>query len=182
MMRLIAGRLLQALIALLALMAIVFATSRATGDPLQLILPIDAPREDYERVARALGLDQPLAIQYAVFVGNVLRGDLGRSLRSREDIRVILAQRLRSSLELGIAATILTDAVAVPLGILSAVQRGTRIDTSVQVIALLGQSIPSFWLGIVLIQVFAVWLRWLPAGTDRGTGAIILPAVTMALF
>lgn len=182
MARLVADRLLQAVVALIALSAIVFATSRASGDPLQLLLPIQATQEDFDRARRSLGLDQPLIVQYGTFVGNVVRGDLGQSLRSREEVSIILAQRLISSLELGAAALVLTYVVALPLGVISAVRRGTAVDTAVKVIALLGQSMPSFWIGLILIQIFAVNLRWLPAGTDRGLGAIVLPSVTIALF
>lgn len=167
---------------MIALSAIVFATSRASGDPLQLLLPIQATQEDFDRARRSLGLDQPLIVQYGTFVGNVVRGDLGQSLRSREEVSIILAQRLISSLELGAAALVLTYVVALPLGVISAVRRGTAVDTAVKVIALLGQSMPSFWIGLILIQIFAVNLRWLPAGTDRGLGAIVLPSVTIALF
>jgi len=172
----------QAFIALLALSAIVFATSRATGDPLNLLLPIDATPEQYERAARALGLDQPLPVQYGLFLQDAATGDLGTSLRSGEGVVPLLQKRLGASLLLGGAAMLLTLAVGIPLGVVAATRRGTRLDGLIKVVALLGQSMPSFWVGILLIQVFAVWLRWVPAGTNRGLTSIILPAITMALF
>jgi peptide/nickel transport system permease protein len=182
MVRPVAERLLQAFIALLALSAIVFATSRATGDPLALLLPIDATREQHERAARALGLDQPLPVQYGLFLRDAAMGDLGRSLRSGEAVIPLLQKRLGASLQLGSVALLLTFAVGIPLGVISATRRGTRLDGTIKVVGLLGQSMPSFWVGILLIQVFAVGLRWVPAGTNQGLVALVMPAVTMALF
>jgi peptide/nickel transport system permease protein len=180
--RLIAERVLQAAIALLALSAIVFATSRATGDPLSLLLPLDATVEDYAAAERALGLDQPVPVQYGLFIRNAAVGDLGTSLRSGEEVVGLLQNRLGASLQLGAVALVLTLAAGIPLGVISATRRGSHVDRVIKVVSLLGQSMPSFWVGILLIQVFAVWLRLVPAGTNIGATAIVLPAVTMALF
>ena len=180
--RLLVDRTIQALTGLLALSVIVFLMARATGDPLQLLLPPEATREDYARMATELGLDQPLPIQYAIYMGNMLRGDLGRSHRSGEQVATLLAQRLPASLELGGAALFLMLLAGIPLGVASALNRGRALDTVAKVVAVLGQSTPAFWLGIVLIEIFAVWLGWLPSGTNRGPTYVILPAVALAGF
>jgi peptide/nickel transport system permease protein len=176
------ARLLQTVIALLALSVIVFWTSRITGDPLQLLLPIQATQDDYDRAAAELGLDRPIIVQYLIYLGDLLHGDLGQSLRSGEEISSILGPRLASSLKLASASLLMTFLIATPLGVVSARHRGRPADSLVKVTALLGQSLPSFWVGLLLIQLFAVNLGWFPAGTDAGALSIVLPAFTMALF
>jgi peptide/nickel transport system permease protein len=167
---------------LLVLTFVVFLMTRASGDPLQLLLPLEATREDHARVARELGLDQPLPSQYAIYLGNMLQGDLGKSLRSGEQVTSVLWQRTAASLQLATAAVILIIVFGIPLGIVGALHRGSRLDTAVRLIALAGQSVPPFWLGIVLIHIFAVSLRWLPSGTNSGPANVILPAVALSSF
>lgn len=182
MTRYLAGRLLQSAAALLVLSAIVFTMTRATGDPLVLLLPADATAEDYTRIGHQLGLDQPVPVQYAIYLSNILHGDFGRSLRSGEHVGAILMQRLPASLYLGGAAIGLILVLGIPLGVVSALRRGTWLDTFAKSVALLGQSMPPFWLGIVLIEVFAVLLGWLPSGTNATPVHVILPAFALAGF
>jgi peptide/nickel transport system permease protein len=146
------------------------------------MLPLEATPEDHRLAAESLGLDEPLYTQYAVFLRNAASGDLGRSLRSKEEVVSILGARLSASLQLGAVALALTLAMGIPLGVASATRRGTLLDDAIKVVALLGQSVPSFLVGILLVQVFAVSLRWVPAGTNEGLASLILPALTMALF
>lgn len=180
--RLILSRVAQGAAALVLLSMIVFAMTRATGDPLQVLLPPYATEEDARRLAQALGLDQPIHVQYAIYVGNLLRGDFGRSQRSGEQVSTLLLQRLPASLHLGGTALALTFIAGIPLGVMSALKRGSAADTVVKIVALLGQSMPAFWLGIVLIEVFSVYLGWLPSGTNSGPTHVILPAVALAGF
>lgn len=177
----IGARIGQGALALLALSAIVFALSRTTGDVSALILPIGATQEDYVRLGQELGLDKPLPVQYGLFLVNALKGDLGISLYSRERVTTLLWERTQRSVYLGLIAGAMVLVIGISSGVLAAANRGTPADSAVTFLAVLGISVPAFWAGIVLIQVFAVWLRWLPAGTDQGPRAVILPAFTLAL-
>ncbi len=182
MVRFVIGRLLQAFAALLVLSLIAFLMSRATGNPLDLLLPPYATREDYEALNHAMGLDKPLAVQYWIFLAAAFHGDLGNSLRSGEPVSAILAQRFGASATLGLLSIIITLAVGIPLGAVSALYRANPIDSLVRLFALFGQSIPSFWAGALLIQVFSVRLGWLPSGTSGRPTDVVLPAITLSLF
>jgi len=163
------------------LSAVVFVISRSTGNPLDLMLPPDATSETYERAARSLGLDQSSVIQYGLFALSAVKGDFGRSLRSGEPVGALLVERLQASLPLASLALVLSLGGGIPLGVLAAVHRGGRMDSAASGVAMLGQSLPTFWVGIALVQVFAVGLGWLPAGMISGAGSIVLPAVTLSL-
>src|SRR5262245_7180969 len=125
----ILARIVQGVVALLVLSLIVFLMARASGDPLQLLLPPNATREDQARVAHELGLDQPLAAQYFAFVTSLVKGDLGRSIRSGEPVSALLLQRAPASLELAAAALALIVCVGIPLGVISALRRGSAVDS-----------------------------------------------------
>ncbi|MBI4537871.1 MAG: ABC transporter permease [candidate division NC10 bacterium] len=182
MLRLFLGRVTEATAALFLLSAVVFAASRLTGNPLDLLLGPGATREDYARLNHALGLDRTLGIQYGIFLLNALRGDLGTSFRSGESVVAVLSQHLLASAILAAAAIGLTWLAGIPFGVWAAQHRGTPVDASVKLPSLLGQSMPSFWVGLLLIEVFAVKLGWLPSGTNQGALNVILPAFTLALF
>jgi ABC-type dipeptide/oligopeptide/nickel transport system permease component len=179
MPRFILARALQSLVCLLVVSFVVFYAARLSGDPTVLLLSEMASKEDAERLRAHLGLDRPLLMQYGIFLGQALRGDLGESTRFRRSVPTVLAARFPASLQLGATAIAITLLIALPVGVYSAVKRGTAVDTAGRVAAILGQSVPLFWLGLVLMLIFAVWLRLVPAA-GRGTALhLVLPAVTM---
>jgi peptide/nickel transport system permease protein len=182
MQRYLVQRLWQGSLTLLAISAIVFMLARWSGNPLDVMLPDEATDEDYRRAARHWGLDKPLPIQYLTFLGNALRGDFGRSIRLREPALDLVLARLPATLQLAGAAMVVSLVIAIPVGVLSAVHRDTLLDVGGKVIALVGQSMPSFWLGIVLIWVFAVMLGWLPSSGRGGLQHYILPAVALGWY
>jgi peptide/nickel transport system permease protein len=182
MARFVLTRLLQSLVALAMLSVVVFALARATGDPLHLILPMGATEQDYANARQYLGLDLPLHFQYVKFVGNAVTGDFGASLRARRPVSELIRERLPNSLKLAAFAMAVSVLLAFPLGIVAAVHKGTGVDRTAQIIAILGQSLPTFWVGIVLIEVVAGRLQWLPSAGTGGITHYILPGLTLGWF
>jgi peptide/nickel transport system permease protein len=178
----LATRLLRALVALWLVSTVVFVVMRLSGDPVPLLLPPDAPRAEYARVARELGLDRPLPVQYAVFLGNVLRGDFGRSLHFREPAMRVVVGYLPATLELGLTAFVLAVVVAVPIGLLSAVRRNSALDQAAMGVALVGQSAPTFFLGILFILLISLKAGLLPTSGRGGWEHLVLPALTLGAF
>ena len=175
-------RLFRALVAMWLVSTVVFVVMRLSGDPVPLLLPPDAPRSEYARVARELGLDQPLPVQYAVFLRNVLRADFGRSIHFREPAWRVVMGYLPATAELGLAAFGLALLVAVPVGLLSAVKRNSPLDHTAMGVALIGQSAPTFFLGILFILLFSLKANWFPT-SGRGTWEhLVLPALTLGAF
>ena len=179
MTRYIALRFLQAVISLLVVMTIVFMLSRLSGDPVQLLADISASEEQMEAIRKDLGLDRPLAVQWATYVRDMFVFDLGDSVTSRQPVRELIWQRLPNTLQLGFAAMAISIIIGLPIGVYAAVHRGTRWDGVARLFAVLGQSMPSFWLGVLLILIFAVVLGVLPPGGKESPESIILPAVSM---
>jgi peptide/nickel transport system permease protein len=183
MRRLILARLGEAVVSLLLMSVVVFFLVRLTGDPVAVLLGDSATEADRLALVAELGLDRSLPEQYLIFLGDMLRGDLGRSISGDQSPALdLVLQRLPYSLLLALAALVITMSLGAPLGVAAAMFRGGPIDNAARMAALLGQSIPPFWLGLVLIYVFAVTLEWLPTSGFGGFANIILPAVTMALF
>ena len=182
MIRFVLARLVQSLVALAILSVVVFILARATGDPLQLILPMSATPEDYAEARQYLGLDRPYVEQYLSFVGRAITGDFGMSLRARKPVSELIRERLPNSLSLAAFAMTISMAIAFPLGVLAAVKKGTGLDRTAQVIAVLGQSLPTFWVSIVLVEFVAGRLQWLPAGGNDGFTSYILPGFTLGWF
>jgi peptide/nickel transport system permease protein len=180
--RFVVSRLLQSLVALAILSVVVFILARATGDPLHLILPMSATKEDYAEARRYLGLDRPYIEQYLSFVGKAVTGDFGTSLRARRPVSELIRERLPNSLSLAAFAMTVSLAIAFPLGVLAAVKKGTGLDRTAQVIAVLGQSLPTFWVAIVLVEFVAGRLQWLPAAGNDGFSSYILPGFTLGWF
>jgi peptide/nickel transport system permease protein len=180
--RFVLARLVQSLVALAILTVVVFVLARATGDPLQLILPMSASEEDYANARQYLGLDRPYVEQYFSFVGRALTGDFGNSLRARRPVVELIRDRLPNSLKLAAFAMTASLLMAFPLGVIAAVHKGTAIDRAAQVIAVLGQSLPTFWVAIVLIEVVAGRLQWLPAAGIDGFASYVLPGFTLGWF
>lgn len=149
------------------------------GDPAELLGGQEATKADIERIRKEYGLDQPLIVQYVRFVGNAARGDLGISIQTRHPVRELLLQRLAFTLQLSLASVLVAAALGLLAGIISSTRQYSLFDTASMLGALFGISMPIFWLGILLILVFAARLHWLPAG---GTGSIrhlILPAIAL---
>jgi peptide/nickel transport system permease protein len=180
--RFVVSRLLQSLVALAILSVVVFILARATGDPLHLILPMSATKEDYAEARRYLGLDRPYIEQYLSFVGKAVTGDFGMSLRARRPVSELIRERLPNSLSLAAFAMTVSLAIAFPLGVLAAVRKGTGLDRTAQVIAVLGQSLPTFWVAIVLVEFVAGRWQWLPAAGNDGFSSYILPGFTLGWF
>ena len=168
--------------ALAILSVVVFILARATGDPLQLILPMSATPEEYAEARRYLGLDRPYLEQYLSFVGRAVTGDFGMSLRARRPVSELILERLPNSLSLAAFAMSVSMAIAFPLGVLAAVKKGTALDRIAQVIAVLGQSLPTFWVAIVLVEFIAGRWQWLPAAGREGFTSYILPGFTLGWF
>lgn len=173
-------RLVQAVPVLLGITLVAFLLVRLTGDPASVMLPPDVPKETAEQFRREFGLDQPVWVQYAQFVGNAARGDFGKSIRYKEPVSSLFLERLPATLELGAAAMLIALAIGMPAGIISAVKRNTWIDTLVRFLALVGQAIPGFYLGLMLIIVVAVQWRLLPTSGRGAPEQLVLPAVTLA--
>ena len=182
MLRFVLARLSQSAITLLLFSVVIFGLARATGDPLTLVLPMVATEEDFANARRYLGLDRPLYAQYLTFVGRAATGDFGTSIRSRRPVVELLRERLPNSLALAAFSMAVSLLVAFPLGVLAAVRRGTALDAGAKVLATLGQSLPTFWVGIVLIEVVAGRLQWLPAGGSGSLAHYILPGFTLGWF
>jgi peptide/nickel transport system permease protein len=175
-------RILQSLIVILGVIIITFMISRVLGDPVTLLLPPEATPEQRAYLTRDLGLDRPLYVQLVVYVGKVVRGDFGLSFRHQEPAMKLLLDRVPASIYLSLVATLISICIALPLGIISAIKRGTVFDQIGMTLALIGQSIPAFWAGIMMILLFAVKLGWFPPSGYGGPKHVILPAVTLAFF
>jgi peptide/nickel transport system permease protein len=175
-------RLLQSLIALLILSVVVFVLARSTGDPLHMILPMSATEEDYANARRYLGLDRPYVEQYLSFVGRAALGDFGTSIRARRPVMEMVRERLPNSLKLALFAMSVSLAMALPLGVMAAVKKGTGVDRVAQVVSVLGQSLPTFWVAIVLVEFVAGRWQWLPAGGSDRFASYVLPGFTLGWF
>ena len=183
MLKFLAIRVGESLIALFVLSVIVFALTHISGSPVDAMLPDDASPEQAAALVEEWGLDRPLPVQYFTFLGNALLGDLGQSLKWRgQSSTEVVFDHLPATLLLGGFAILISLAVAIPLGVIAAMHRGSWIDGSVTVVALLGQSLPPFWLGIILIWIFAVSLSLLPTSGRGGLLHLILPAIAMSWF
>jgi len=183
-------RLIQAIpVVFLASIGVFLLLHLLPGDPAQLMAGSDAPPATVEAVRKDMGLDQPLPVQYAVWLGHILRGDLGKSIFSKLPVSQLIGQRAPATIELAVAGEILTIFIALPLGIIAATRQRTPADWVISASTSLGLAVPNFWLGILLILLFAVTLGWLPPG-QRGDlfkdpvselKFLILPAFTLAL-
>jgi peptide/nickel transport system permease protein len=175
-------RLLQSLVVLFGVSFVVFAILHLTGDPALVLLPPDASPEDVRRFREVMGFNDPFFVQYGRFLTGALQGDFGQSVRHGEPAFGLVVERMPATFELAGAALALALCLAIPAGIVSAVRRNTALDYLATVVALFGQSLPTFWLGIMLILLFSVQFHLLPS-SGRGTFEhLILPAVTLGLF
>jgi ABC-type dipeptide/oligopeptide/nickel transport system permease component len=175
-------RLARAVAALWGVVTIVFVVMRLSGDPVPLLLPPDAPRSEIFRVRAELGLDQPLPVQYAVFLANVAHGDLGRSIHMRIPALQLAAERLDATIQLAVASFALAVLIALPAGLISALRRDTVWDHVVMGFALLGQAAPTFYIGIMLILILGLQLGLLPISGRGGWQNLVMPAITLGAF
>ena len=152
------------------------------GDPAKMLLPEGAPQSAVEALNRQLGLREPLHVQYAIFLRSVFLGDFGQSFQYRAPALRVVVERLPATIDLTLSAMALTVLFGVATGIVAAVRQGTGYDYAGTVVAVLGQSLPNFWLGIMLILLFGVTLRWLPTSGFQGWPHLVLPAVTLAAY
>ncbi len=182
MQRYIIRRAGEAALALFVLSIIIFLMVRLTGDPALLMLPPDAGIEALEDLQRSMGTDKPLVVQYGLFINDYAHGSFGDSLRSKTPVSELVSDRLPNSIKLIGAAFVIVILISLPLGVLSAVYKGTWIDTLCTGIAVLGQAIPVFWLGMLLIQLFTVKLGWLPSSGMGGFTHYIMPAFSLGFF
>ena len=182
MLRFIGERVAQAILVMIGVTIVVFILTRLSGDPAVLMLGPTATNEQIADMRQRLGLDEPLAIQYLRFVADAARGDFGTSIRFREPALGLVLSRLPATAELGAASLLVGLLVAVPAGIVSAYNPGRFVDRLGMAIALFGYSVPTFWLGILLILVVSVNLRLLPASGRSGLDSLVLPAITLGFF
>ena len=180
MTRFLIRRLLLTVPVLLGVATLVFSLIHLVpGDPVQAMLGDSATPQDIADLRGRLGLDRPLYVQYAAFLKGVGTGNLGASLRTNQPVTAAIADRLPATFELACAAMFVATVIAIPLGIIAAVRSGTRVDYAATTVALLGISIPNFWLGPLMAIAFSVTLGWLPV-SGRGTLAhLVLPAMTL---
>src|SRR5688500_16370450 len=198
MLAFILRRALQAVAVLFAVGVISFGMFRFAGDPVNQIVSIDTPAAEREQVRRALGLDDPVPLQFARYLGRAVQGEFGVSYQFRQPVSTLLAERMPATLELAIAATIFAVVFGVLMGVYSALQRDSLLAKVFQAVSLIGISLPTFLIGILLIYLFAVVLGWLPSFgrgdvvrigwwttgllTVSGLKALIMPSVTLGLF
>ena len=182
MQRYLARRVLISIVTLLAVSVIIFIMARMGGDPRSVMLDEFAGEEIWEELGRELGIDKPIYQQYGIFLKDILSGDYGQSIKERRPVIEVIWERLPATMELAAASFVFSTVVGVPLGILSSVRRGGVLDMIGKLVALVGQSAPSFWLGIMLMFFFAVQLEWVkPSGRQEVT-SIVLPAITLGWF
>ncbi len=174
------SRLLAAAVVVLGVTCLVFLLIHLVpGDPVDVMLGESAHPTDRAALRISLGLDQPLAVQLYQYLERLVHLDLGTSLHTRRPVAGILAERLPATLELALAALVLALVIALPLGVMAAINRNRPWDTGAMSFSLLGVSIPNFWLGPMLILVFSLWLGWTPVSGREGAGSLVLPAVTL---
>jgi peptide/nickel transport system permease protein len=178
----VVGRLLQAAVALLGVTGVAFLLVSLSGDPAFILLTPDAGDEQRAAFRRIYGLDQPLPVQYARYVSHVARGDFGTSLAFGRPAILVVLERVPATLTLTATAVVLGLAVGIPAGVVAAVRAGTLLDRMVMAMVLLGQSVPTFWLGLLMIRIFAVNLRWLPVSGYGGVLNLVMPALALGLY
>ncbi len=174
-------RAAQSVLATVCVLALVFFMVRLTGDPSVVMLPQDASKEDVAQFRKAMGFDRPLAIQFGDFVRRAAVGDFGKSLQYRTSAWSLIMERLPATLELAVAAMGFAILVGIPLGILAATRPGSPWDALAQGVALLGQALPAYWVGLILIIVLSVQLNLLPVAGRSGWASLVMPMITLGM-
>lgn len=180
--RFVVERLLQALLTILLLSLIVFGLARLSGDPVNLMAPMEASPQDIANIRASLGLDKPLYVQYWYFISNAVQGDFGRSIKWDRPAAGMLLERFPATVILSLTSMAFGLLLALPVGIWSAVKRDTWVDNVGKIVALVGQSMPTFWFGILLILFFSLYIPLFPT-SGYGMGLhLVLPTVTLGAF
>ena len=179
MTRFLLKRLVQSAVAILGTVTLIFFIQRLAGDPTLLMLPEGATREDIETLRHQLGFDRPLLTQYLEYVAQLARFDLGQSLVQRVPVADIIAARLPYTLYLAAGALLVAVGIGLPAGIVMAVKRGSPLERALMALVLVGQSMPTFWSGILLIMLFAVTLGVMPSSGVDGARSVVLPAIAL---
>lgn len=172
----------RTLLTLLGVVALTFALGRLTGDPVALLLPQTATLDDYNRIRASLGLDQPVVVQFGIYITNLLSGDFGTSIAQNRSALELVLERIPATLELGIPALFISVCAGIPLGVISAQRRGSAFDHAIMSISLAAQSLPAFFIGILLILLFGVRLGWLPTFGRDTPAHLILPTLVLTLY
>ncbi len=178
----IGRRIAHSIISIIGASILIFVVSRLSGDPAALLLPADAPQSALIAMRKTLGLDLPMWRQYLMFAGRAITGDFGQSYSWQMPALMLVLERVPATLQLALSALLFSVLISVPLGILSAVHRGGWIDTFGKSFAMLGQAMPGFWVGLLLILLFSVRLNWLPAFGSGGASHLILPAIALGWY
>ena len=182
MTRFLIRRLLRTLIVIWGVVTVVFIIIRLSGDPVALMVAPETPTAEVEALREQMGLNEPIYVQYGIYIGDLLRGDFGTSLRFNRDALGVVVERIPVTLKIAAAAFAVAVVVALPVGVLSAVRPNSLIDQVAMILALIGQAVPTFFLGIVLILVFAVRFRWFPTSGIESPLGYVLPAITLGAF
>lgn len=167
---------------ILGVATLVFLVLRLSGDPVALLLGVEATPEEVERFRRNMGFDRPIYVQYLSFLADLARGDFGKSIRFNSPCLSLVLERLPASLELALAASVVATVMAIPLGVVAAVKRNSLLDNISMLFSLLGQSVPTFWLGIMAILFLSVRLGIFPTSGRRGLQHLILPTLSLAAY
>lgn len=175
-------RLLQGVLVLVGVTTIVFGLTFLSGDPVVTLAPLNTTAADLALFRHSMGLDRPVPVQYADFLLHAVQGDFGSSFRYHEPAMGVVLERAPATLRLAAVAVVFALLLSIPLGVLAALHHDRPIDTIARIVALIGQSVPSFLLGIILILIFAVGLRWLPSSGAAGWQSLVLPGVTIGGF
>lgn len=182
MQRYLAGRILQLIVVVFLALSAVFFLQFLAGDPVILLLPMDATFEEIDAMRERLGFNDSIFVQYFRFVSNALRGDFGPSLRHPQSAVRVVFSRIPATLELALIAVVTSLIIAIPIGVISAAYRGSVFDQFSIVFTVFGQAVPGFWLGIICILLFAVTLEWLPTGGRGELRNLVLPTITLTAF
>ena len=178
----VARRVLQGLFSIVGASIVIFVITRLSGDPVVLMLPPEAPEDVVQRVRESLRLDLPLWQQYLGFAADALRGDFGQSYRWQMPALDLVLERLPATIYLAVVALLFSIAIAVPFGVLSAVYRGSWFDRFAKGFAMLGQAMPNFWVGLLMILFFSIQLGWLPAYGSGTPAHVIMPAIALGWY
>lgn len=182
MKRYVIARVFSGILVILLAVSAVFFLLRLSGDPVLLFAPMDTSKQDMEAIRERMGFNDPLLVQYGRYMQDAVQLDFGDSSRERRPAMDVVVERLPATLQLGMAALVISVIVGIPLGILSAVKHGSGWDKFARIFSIVGQAVPGFWLGVILMMFFSVRLGWLPTSGRGGWDHLIMPAVTLSAF